>query len=73
MLNYGVLTQIYVLQEFRENKQKSKKKQQIRLKMGAAVETAKSGSADFHNGVTIILKGQSGKKNFATKLNNVAT
>ena len=66
MLNYGVFTQIYFLQEFRDKKLKSKKRQQIKLKMRAAAETAKSGSADFHNSVATKLDGQSGKKNVVT-------
>ena len=46
MLNYGVFTQICVSQEFREKKLKSKKKQQMGLKMRVAIELAKAGSVD---------------------------
>ena len=42
MPNYGVVTQICVLQEFREKKLKSKKKQQMGLKMRAATNLAKA-------------------------------
>ena len=56
MPNYGVFTQICVLQEFRDKKQKIKKKQQIWLKnessskfgvkMRAAIKLAEAGSVE---------------------------
>ena len=73
MHNYIIFTQINVLQKFREKKHKIKKKQQIKLKMKAAVELAEAQSADCSNSVATILSGKSGKNNVATKLNNVAT
>ena len=45
MHNYIIFTKIYVLQEFREKKQKSKKKQKIRLKMKAEAYLAMGGSS----------------------------
>ena len=47
MHNYIIFTQIYVLQEFREKKQKSKKKQQIILKMKAVADLAMVGSNHY--------------------------
>ena len=41
--------------------------------MRAAVETTKSVSADCHNSVATVLRGQISIKNVATMLNNVAT
>ena len=73
MPNIGVFTQIWVLQDFREKKLKSKKKQQMGPKIIATTETAKSSSADCRNSVATILRGQSGRKNDTTELNNVAT
>ena len=46
MSNYGIFTKIGVLQEFRENKLKSKKKQQNGLKMKAKVDLAKASNVD---------------------------
>ena len=72
MPNNGLFTQIWVLQDFREKKLKSKKKQQMGQKIRTEEETTKSSSAVCCNSVAIILSGQSGRKNVATKLNNVA-
>ena len=58
MSNYGLFTQICVLQEFREKKLKSKKKQQMELKMRAVANLARAGSADCRNSVTTILSNQ---------------
>ena len=58
MPNYGVFTQICVLREFREKNLKSKKKQQMGLKMRLAADLAKAGNADCHNSVTKILRGK---------------
>ena len=58
MPNYGVFTQICVLQEFREKKLKSKKKQQMGLKMRAAADLVKVGSANCRNNVATILRGK---------------
>ena len=58
MPNYGVFTQICVLQEFRENKLKRKKKQQMGLKMRVVVDLAKASSANCRNSVATILRGK---------------
>ena len=49
-----------MLQEFREKKLKSKKKQQMGLKMRAVADLAKAGSADCHNSVAILNGQQEG-------------
>ena len=73
MPNYGVFTEICVLQEFKEKKLKSNKMQQIGLKIRAAADLAKAGSVECRNSVARTLRGRSGKKNVVTKFYNVTT
>ena len=49
MHNYIAFTQICVLKELREKKQKSKKKQQIRLKMRASIDLDMARSSHYRD------------------------